>query len=92
MNLTYILKTFLNKKIVNYNSLNQAATDGISAINQKIKELLNDKSVLLDEKVATQNQKIIVSNMLSSVNSWEEKLIALYSATMAASIVQFFME
>ena len=92
MSLAYILKTFLNKKIVHYNSLNQEVTDGIGAINQEIKELLNDKSVLLNDKISAQNQIIPISTLLSSINNWKRLLIIYFSSTMATSATQVFWE
>ena len=91
MSMSYILKTFLNKKIVLYNSLIDETNDEIANINQEIKTLLGNKNQLLITKIDAENHKILLSNMLSSINSWETKLDIWYGLTMAASSVQLAM-
>ena len=88
MSMSYILKTFLNKKIVLYNSLIDETNEEISNINQEIKTLLGNKNQLLVTKIDAQNQTTLVSKMLSAINSWESKLKVAYKLTMAASIIQ----
>ncbi|MCL8210552.1 hypothetical protein LT336_00296 [Spiroplasma sp. JKS002671] len=91
MSMSYILKTFLNKKIVLYNSLIDQTNDEISNINQEIKTLLGNKNQLLITKIDAENHKILLSNMLSSINSWETKLDEWYWLTMGASAIQLAM-
>jgi len=67
--MSYILKTFLNKKIVLYNSLIDETNEEISNINQEIKTLLGNKNQLLVTKIDAQNQTTLVSKMLSAINS-----------------------
>jgi len=67
--MSYILKTFLNKKIVLYNALIDETNDEIANINQEIKTLLGNKNQLLITKIDAENHKILLSNMLSSINS-----------------------
>jgi len=69
MSMSYILKTFLNKKIVLYNSLIDETNEEISNINQEIKTLLGNKNQLLVTKIDAQNQTSLVSKMLSAINS-----------------------
>ncbi|MCL8209959.1 hypothetical protein [Spiroplasma attinicola] len=91
MSMSYILKTFLNKKIVLYNSLIDETNDEIANINQEIKTLLGNKNQLLITKIDAQNQTTLVSKMLSAINSWESKLKVAYRLTMAASALQMIL-
>jgi len=69
MSMSYILQTFLNKKIVLYDSLINQTNDEITNINQQIATLLGNKNQLLITKIDAQNHKILVSKMLSAINS-----------------------
>ncbi len=91
MSLSYILETFLNKKIVWYNSLINQTNDEINNINQQIATLIGHKNQLLTTKIDAQNQTILVSNMLSAINSWKLKLKVAYGLTMAASALQMIL-
>ncbi|MCL8210041.1 hypothetical protein [Spiroplasma attinicola] len=92
MSMSYILKTFLNKKIVLYNSLIDETNDEIANINQEIKTLLGNKNQLLVTKIDAQNQTILISKMLSTINSWESKLDIWYGLTISSSILQLAMQ
>jgi len=69
MSMSYILKTFLNKKIVLYDSLINQTNNEITNINQQIATLLGNKNQLLTTKINAQNQTILISKMLSKINS-----------------------
>ncbi|MCL8210988.1 hypothetical protein LT336_00740 [Spiroplasma sp. JKS002671] len=92
MSMSYILQTFLNKKIVLYDSLINQTNDEITNINQQIATLLGNKNQLLITKIDAQNHKILVSKMLSAINSWWSNLTFWYGLTMETSITQLAME
>ncbi|MCL8210913.1 hypothetical protein LT336_00657 [Spiroplasma sp. JKS002671] len=92
MSMSYILETFLNKKIVLYNSLINQTNDEITNINQEIATLIGNKNQLLTNKSEAQNHKILISKMFSAIISWETKLDIWYSLTIVASATQLAME